>query len=66
MKKDYSDLLYKTVTVLHKDGKTVFGVYATDDNTQQNGVLADLKMDSNKKVSWTAPSMIWLTTPPFM
>ena len=50
VKKDYSDLLYKTVTVLHKDGKTVFGVYATDDNTQQNGVLADLKMDSNKKV----------------
>ena len=50
VKKDYTDLLYKTVTVLHKDGKTVFGVYATDDNTQQTGILADLKMDSDKKV----------------
>ena len=48
--KDYSSLKYKTVTVLHKDRKTVYGVYATDDNTQQTGVLADLKMDSEKKV----------------
>ena len=50
VKKDYTDLLYKTVTVLHKDGKTVFGVYATDDNTQQSGLLSNLKMDSDKKV----------------
>ena len=50
VKKDYTDLLYKTVTVLHKDGKTVFGVYATDDNTQQTGILADLKLNSDKKV----------------
>ena len=50
VKKDYSDLLYKKVTVLHKDRKTVFGVYATDDNTQQSGLLKNLKMDSDKKV----------------
>ena len=48
VKKDYSDLLYKTVTVLHKDRKTVYGVYATDDNTQQSGLLSDLKMDGSK------------------
>ena len=48
VKKDYSDLLYKTVTVLHKDRKTVYGVYATDDNTQQSGLLKNLKMDGSK------------------
>ena len=48
--KDYSSLKYKTVTVLHKDRKTVYGVYATDDNTQQTGILKDLKLDSAKKV----------------
>ena len=48
VKKDYSDLLYKTVTVLHKDRKTVFGVYATDDNTQQSGLLKKLEMDGSK------------------
>ena len=48
--KDYSALKYKTVTVLHKDRKTVFGVYATDDNTEKTGLLKNLKMDSAKKV----------------
>ena len=48
VKKDYTDLLYKTVTVLHKDRKTVFGVYATDDNTQQSNILKKLEMDGAK------------------
>ena len=50
VKKDYSDLLYKTVTVLHKDRKTVYGVFATADNTQKSGLLKKLKMDSDTKV----------------
>ena len=48
VQKDYSDLLYKTVTVLHKDRKTVYGVFATSDNTQQSNVLKKLKMDGSK------------------
>ncbi|MEF2864615.1 MAG: S-layer homology domain-containing protein [Eubacteriales bacterium] len=48
--KDYSALKYKTVTVLHKDRKTVFGVYATDDNSEKTGLLKNLKMDSTSKV----------------
>ena len=50
VKNDYSSLKYKTVTVLHKDKKTVYGVYATSDNTVQSGVLKDLKFDSSKKI----------------
>ena len=48
VKKDYSDLLYKTVTVLHKDRKTVYGVFATSDNSQQSNVLKKLEMDGAK------------------
>ena len=48
VQKDYSDLLYKTVTVLHKDRKTVYGVFATSDNTQQSNILKKLKMDGSK------------------
>lgn len=50
VKKDYSDLKYQMVTVLYKnnDKSKVYGVYATKDNTQQTGILKDLKMDGNK------------------
>ena len=48
VQKDYSDLLYKTVTVLHKDRKTVYGVFATSDNTQQSNILKKLEMDGAK------------------
>ena len=50
MKKDYSDLKYQMVTVLYKnnDKSKVYGVYATKDNTQQTGILKDLKMDGVK------------------
>ena len=48
VQKDYSDLLYKTVTVLHKDRKTVYGVFATSDNTQQSNLLKKLEMDGDK------------------
>ena len=38
------------VTVLYKnnDKSKVYGVYATKDNTQQTGILKNLKMDGNK------------------
>ena len=38
------------VTVLYKnnDKSKVYGVYATKDNTQQTGILKDLKMDGEK------------------
>ena len=53
--KDYSSLKYQNVRVLvkpNKNGKdaVVYGVYATNKNTIQSGILADLKMDSAKKV----------------
>ena len=50
VKKDYSDLKYQMVTVLYKnnDKSKVYGVYATKDNTQQTGILKDLKMDGSK------------------
>ena len=48
--KDYASLKYKTVKVLYKAKDDVYGVFATDDNTSTTGVLADLKMDSDKKV----------------
>ena len=48
--KDYSALKYNTVKVLYKAKDDVYGVFATDDNTVQTGVLADLKMDSTNKV----------------
>ena len=48
VKKDYSSLKYNTVKVLYKAKDDVYGVFATDDNTVQNGVLADLKMDGKK------------------
>ena len=48
VQKDYSDLLYKTVTVLHKDRKTVYGVFATSDNTQKSNILKKLEMDGAK------------------
>ena len=50
VKKDYSDLKYQMVTVLYKnnDKSKVYGVYATKDNTQQTGILKDLKMDGAK------------------
>ncbi len=50
VKKDYSDLKYQMVTVLYKnnDKSKVYGVYATKDNTQQTGILKDLKMDGEK------------------
>ena len=52
VKKDYSNLKYQMVTVLYKnnDKSKVYGVYATKDNTEQTGILKDLKMDSAKKV----------------
>ena len=52
VKKDYSDLKYQMVTVLYKnnDKSKVYGVYATKDNTQQAGILKDIKMDGVKKV----------------
>ena len=48
--KDYSDLLYQNVRVLVKpdsNGKdaVVYGVYATNKNTTQTGILKDIKMD---------------------
>ena len=51
--KDYSDLLYQNVRVLVKpdsNGKdaVVYGVYATNKNTTQTGILKNLKMDGNK------------------
>ena len=49
--KDYTALKYNTVKVLYKAKDEVYGVFATDDNTSNTGVLADLKKDdSNKKV----------------
>ena len=53
--KDYSSLKYQNVRVLVKPSKNgkdavVYGVYATNKNTVQSGILADLKMDSTKKV----------------
>ncbi len=50
VKKDYSDLKYQMVTVLYKnnDKSKVYGVYATKDNTQQTGILKNLKMDGTK------------------
>ncbi len=50
VKKDYSSMKYNTVKVLYKAKDDVYGVFATDDNTVQTGVLADLKMDSATKV----------------
>ncbi|GAA6506721.1 hypothetical protein K350107B32_31140 [Agathobaculum butyriciproducens] len=50
VEKDYASLKYKTVKVLYKAMDDVYGVFATDDNTSTTGVLADLKMDSDKKV----------------
>ena len=50
VEKDYASLKYKTVKVLYKVKDDVYGVFATDDNTSTTGVLADLKMDSDKKV----------------
>ena len=51
--KDYSDLLYQNVRVLVKpdsNGKdaVVYGVYATNKNTTQTGILKNLKMDGAK------------------
>ena len=46
--KDYASLKYKTVTVLYKDKKTVYGVFATKDNTENTGILKNLKMDGGK------------------
>ena len=48
--KDYSDLLFQNVRVLVKpdsNGKdaVVYGVYATNKNTTQTGILKDIKMD---------------------
>ena len=48
--KDYSDMKHSTVKVLYKSKDEVYGVFATDDNTVQDGVLADLKMDGSSKV----------------
>ena len=48
VKKDYSSMKYNTVKVLYKAKDDVYGVFATDDNTVQTGVLADLKMDGKK------------------
>ena len=53
--KDYSDLLYQNVRVLVKpdsNGKdaVVYGVYATNKNTTQTGILKDIKMDGTSKV----------------
>ena len=50
VEKDYASLKYKTVKVLYKAKDDVYGVFATDDNTSTTGVLADLKMDRDKKV----------------
>ena len=50
VEKDYASLKYKTVKVLYKAKDDVYGVFATDDNTSTTGVLADLKMDGDKKV----------------
>ena len=47
--KDYSALKYNTVKVLYKAKDNVYGVFATDDNTSNTGVLADLKDDENNK-----------------
>ncbi len=48
VEKDYSDMKYQTVKVLYKAKDKVYGVFATDDNTVQTGVLKDLKMDGGK------------------
>ena len=48
VKKDYNNLKYKTVKVLYKKANEVYGVFATDDNTSNTGLLADLKMDGEK------------------
>ena len=50
VKADYNNLKYKTVKVLYKKANEVYGVFATTDNTSNTGLLADLKMDSEKKV----------------
>ena len=46
--KDYSEMKHGTVKVLYKSKDEVYGVFATDDNTVEEGVLADLKMDGSK------------------
>ena len=51
--KDYSDLLFQNVRVLVKpdsNGKdaVVYGVYATNKNTTQTGILKNAKMDNGK------------------
>ena len=48
--KDYSALKYNTVKVLYKAKDNVYGVFATDDNTIQSGLLSDLKYESATKV----------------
>ena len=48
--KDYSALKYNTVKVLYKAKDNVYGVFATDDNTVQSGLLSDLKYESASKV----------------
>ena len=48
--KDYSALKYNTVKVLYKAKDNVYGVFATDDNTVQSGLLSDLKYESATKV----------------
>ena len=46
--KDYSDLKYKKVKVLFKKADEVYGIFATSDNSQETGLLKNLKMDGNK------------------
>lgn len=46
--KDYSAMKYQQVKVLYKAKDNVYGVYATKDNESNTGVLAKLKMDSDK------------------
>ena len=48
--KDYSSLKYNTVKVLYKAKDNVYGVFATDDNTVQSGLLSDMKYESDRKV----------------
>ena len=50
VKADYSALKYKKVKVLYKKSNEVYGVFATTDNTSNTGVLADLKVDGEKKI----------------
>ena len=46
--KDYSALKYNKVKVLFKKADEVYGIFATTDNTQEGGLLKNLKMDGNK------------------